>query len=337
MAHEVYQFENGEDSMAFTGKTPWHGLGQELDPNSPLEVWAAKAHLDWKVNLADVMYTADDQSIVSWKKRKVLYRNDTGEPLSVVSGVYKPVQPIEVLEFFRTLIDNHGFKMSTAGSLRGGSRIWALADMSKSMRIFGQDEVKAYLLLATSYDLSLATTACFTSVRVVCNNTLQWAYNSDGQNAAAVKVPHFTLFDADKVQMDLGIIDRAWAKFEEDATRMAERKINQDEAVRFFMDLYHDKKKGDDYSDVPNKTIAKLMMINDTGVGQQTRSAAGTVWGLVNAVSRFVDHEKGERIEGNRLNGAWFGQGSALKSKAWANALDYAKRLVNRGWFRPSP
>ena len=296
MAHELYQFENGDHSMAFVGKTPWHGLGQELEDNQPLEVWAARAHLDWKVKMTDVMYQAENGSILSWDQRKVLCRDDTGAPLSVVSNHYKPVQPIECLEFFGKLIKNHGFKMSTAGSLRGGTRIWALADMSREIRIFGQDKIRAFLLLATSYDLSLATTACFTSVRVVCNNTLQWAYNRDGQNTGAVKVPHFSVFDADKVQFDLGIIDQAWSQFEEDATKMAEVKVTQEQALRFFMDLFHDKENGDDYSDVQkNRAIPKLMFINETGVGQNTRSAQSTVWGMVNAVSRYVDHEKGTK------------------------------------------
>jgi hypothetical protein len=38
MSHLVYHI-NDEQSMAFVGNTPWHGLGQELQPGAPLEVW----------------------------------------------------------------------------------------------------------------------------------------------------------------------------------------------------------------------------------------------------------------------------------------------------------
>ena len=42
MAHLV-------ETMAFTGQTPWHGLGNQLTPNQPLEVWAEQAGMDWRI------------------------------------------------------------------------------------------------------------------------------------------------------------------------------------------------------------------------------------------------------------------------------------------------
>jgi len=57
--------------------------------------------------------------------RKLLVRSDTREPLSVVSDSYNVVQPGEVLRFFEDVGKGSGFTMETAGSLRGGNRIWA--------------------------------------------------------------------------------------------------------------------------------------------------------------------------------------------------------------------
>jgi phage/plasmid-like protein (TIGR03299 family) len=322
MAHNVYEIGDGH-SMGYVGDKPWHGLGQEVDADAPLEVWAKEAHLDWTVDMADVQFTPNGfDATTIMDTRKVIYRTDTGMPLSVVSHLYKPVQPTEVLEFFRDLIDSHGFRMNTAGSVRDGKRVWALAEIGKEMTIMGQDKVKGFLLLGTSYDTSLATTAMFTSVRVVCDNTLQWAYNADSKGDGAVKVPHFSVFDAEQVQFDLGIVGKSWERFEEQAQEMARRKVTEQEAVKFFMNILHKDSNEDDYSDVSSKQLTKLMLINSSAVGQNLRSADGTAWGLVNAVTRYVDHEKGERIEGNRLDQAWFGFGAKLKEKAWAMADD---------------
>ena len=36
--------------MAFVGETPWHGLGNRLQPNQPLDVWAKQAGMNWSGN-----------------------------------------------------------------------------------------------------------------------------------------------------------------------------------------------------------------------------------------------------------------------------------------------
>ncbi|WP_414616819.1 DUF932 domain-containing protein, partial [Stenotrophomonas muris] len=92
-----------------------------------------------------------------------------------VSKRFKVVQPGEILEFYRDLTQHSGFELETAGVLKGGKKFWAMARTGQSTSLKGRDRVDGYLLLATACDGTLATTAQFTSVRVVCNNTLQIA------------------------------------------------------------------------------------------------------------------------------------------------------------------
>jgi phage/plasmid-like protein (TIGR03299 family) len=327
MAHEVYQIED-EQSMAFTGDVPWHGLGQAVDPSAPLEVWARQAHLDWTVAMAPVQYDIGGE-MKSYKERSVIYREDSRAPMAVVGSDYKPVQPLEVLEFFRKSVEESGFKIETAGSLKGGRRVWALANTGRELRLGGQDLIRAYLLLATSYDTTLRTTAAFTAIRVVCNNTLSFAYSvtedqeKKGQGGV-VKVGHRSTFDGEKVYGKLGLIDGSWEKFGIEADLLSQRKVGEDAAVRFFVNLLHNKKMADDYSGVPKRTVAALLRIYNGGVGSHLKAAEGTAWGLVNAVTRFYDHERGSRNPDNRLDSAWFGDGASIKQRAWADALELA-------------
>ena len=116
MAHELYEFENGDYSMAFVGDTPWHGLGQQLHPDAPLEVWAEEAHLNWKIEEgAAAFFDPADGTVQAIPNRKVLMRSDNRQYLSTVGENYYVVQPVEIIEFFRTLIETSGFKMHTAG------------------------------------------------------------------------------------------------------------------------------------------------------------------------------------------------------------------------------
>ena len=42
--------------------------------------------------------------------------------------------------------------METAGSLKGGKVVWALAKVKESFDIFGGDEVGAYLLFSNTHE-----------------------------------------------------------------------------------------------------------------------------------------------------------------------------------------
>ncbi len=201
MAHELSIRANGTAEMAFIGATPWHGLGQQVDPNATIEEWQRAAGLDWKIERAPVQYM--NGAMHNFDEKHVLYRGDTNAPLSVVSARYKVVQPHDVLEFFRDLVGAGGFNIHTAGALRGGRRIWALAEIGKTARVVGNDLVGGYLLLATSCDGTLATTAQFTTVRVVCANTLAMAEREARKNPN-ITIPHNTNFDPVQVKAALG-------------------------------------------------------------------------------------------------------------------------------------
>lgn len=198
MAHLV-------ETMAYVQETPWHGLGNKLPANQPIEIWQQQAGMDWQIKETEVLYSVsegDGLHVKANSAAKVLYRSDNHAPLSVVSNRYKVVQPREVLEFYRDLVSAGGFELETAGVLKEGRKLWALAKTGQDSLLKGGDLVKAYLLLATSCDGTLAMTAQFTSVRVVCKNTFQMAV---GNSSGAVKVHHSTTFDSVAVKRELGL------------------------------------------------------------------------------------------------------------------------------------
>lgn len=229
MAHLV-------QTMAYQGQTPWHGLGNQLSDKQPLEVWLREAGMDWQIESSPVHYLTANSANV-YPDAKVLYRSDTGDALSVVSNRYQEVQPREVLEFYRDLVDLGGFELETAGVLKGGKKLWALARTGEETLLKGNDLVQGYLLLATACDGTLATTAQFTSVRVVCNNTLQLA---TAESSGAIKVPHSTKFDADKVKQQLGIGVNHWQRFIGDIRKLADRPVHPFEARRFLVEVLGD-------------------------------------------------------------------------------------------------
>ncbi|MDO9179530.1 MAG: DUF932 domain-containing protein [Agitococcus sp.] len=317
MAHLV-------ETMAYVGSTPWHGLGNQLTENQPLDVWAKEAGMDWSIREAPVRFIAESDaytgSIMTFPENKVLFRSDNNAPLSVVSQRYQVVQPREILEFYRDLTEVSGFELETAGVLKGGRKIWALAKTGQSMALKGNDVTNGYILLATACDGTLATTAQFTSIRVVCNNTLAVALANG--NRGVVKVPHNTSFDAQAVKKQLGISVSAWDEFMYGLKNLSERKVKPAEVQNYVWRVFNDGGNKSSTSSSNERAMAKVItLFEGGGQGADLSSAKGTAFGLLNSITEFVDHERRALNPDNRLDSAWFGQGAAIKQKALDEAL----------------
>ncbi|WP_417276517.1 DUF932 domain-containing protein [Castellaniella sp.] len=310
MAHEVEQ-------MAYVGQTPWHGLGNQLSANQPIEVWQQQAGMDWDIKESPVQFmdTVDETQsrLITFPQSKVLYRSDTQAPLSVVSQRYKVVQPREILEFYRDLTEVSGFELETAGVLKGGKKVWALARTGQSATIQANDVTNGYVLLATACDGTLATTAQFTAVRVVCNNTLAVAIDD---SRGAVKVSHSTTFDADVVKRQLGISVSSWDMFMYRMKMLSARRVKHTEAEAFFRHIFADAQSSPVAKPNEQAMAKALSIYNGRGRGAELGSSNGTALGLLNSITEFVDHERRARNTDYRLDSAWFGPGAAIKQKA---------------------
>jgi len=320
MAHEI-DFSIGRAAIAYTGRKPWHGYGQELNENLPLEVWRTAAGLDFEVEGRQVQYAPDPEKnalhTTVYPKKKVLVRSDNHQPLSIVSDRYKVVQPKQIIEFFRSVIKENGFVMSTAGALKGGKRVWAMADCGKDFYI-GGDKVGAHLLLATAYDGTFATTAQFTSIRVVCNNTLGFSLDRGGEGGM-IKIPHTQDFNEWDVKADLGFnVD--WVNFRDNVMKMANHKVTQREAIEYFLAVCGvSEQEAADGKQLSN--VKKLISIYESGPGAKLPSADGTMWGALNAVTYLTDHCRAAKNTGNRFDSASFGGGAKLKRDAYKRAM----------------
>ena len=347
MAHQIEQ-------IAYVGETPWHGLGNQLSPHQPIEVWAEQAGMDWRIESSDVSYMAQNERgqsiIMPYEEQRVLYRSDTHAPLSVVSQRYQEVQPKQILEFYRDLTEQSGFELETAGVLKGGKKFWALAKTGQTSALKGKDVSNGYILLATACDGTLATTAQFTSIRVVCNNTLAIALKGQNSSAGGVKVPHSTKFDAEKIKQQLGISVRAWEDHMYEMKQLSQRKVTQTEAAAYFDAVFNNTSlsvpeqedgiiqfyrnvamqaqsnnpatKADNKTEPNGRAMSKVMtMFNGQGRGAELSSAKDTAYGLLCSITEFADHERRAMSQDHRLDSAWFGAGAGLKQRGLEQAL----------------
>lgn len=310
MAHEITIREDGFAETAFVGQTPWHGLGQEIEQDASIETWATQAGMDWTLEKAPVNYL--DGQI--FDGQNILYRSDTKAAMSVISNRYHAVQPREVLEFFRNLVDIGGFRINVAGTLQGGKKLWALAETGRYAEVCKDDTVGGYLLLSTSCDRTLATTARFTSVRVVCNNTLQMAMR---EKAATVSFTHLTRFDPIAMQEKLMGAVESFGSFMDMAKHLQAQQMNVKAAEDFLTALVTPlsqvKFAGRDIT--KNRTYAKILNLFD-GEAKGSEIVGHTKWGMLNAVTEYFDHHAPTHSVDARINSAWFGRGDKAKNDA---------------------
>ena len=311
MAHMI-DTTAGRAAIAYAGEAPWHKLGQQLTPGASIEEWTREAGLAYTVLESPVLFkTPATTEPEMFKGRKVLHRSDTGGALAVVSDGYHVVQPAEVMDFFGKLVDIGGFQLETAGVLSHGRRVWGLARVNEGAEILGGDVVRPYVLLGTSYDGTMATVAKFTSVRVVCHNTITAALGS----GEAVRVLHSERFDADKVRQDLGIVASAWDRFLIQSRQLAGQPLSAEESDQFVRALLEPYKSPGVPVEESRAYRRVLELFNGKGIGSDIPGVRGTRWGMLNAVTELVDHERG-RSDNTRMESAWFGTGANLKNRA---------------------
>jgi phage/plasmid-like protein (TIGR03299 family) len=313
MAHNITIRENMKAEFAFLGNRNkiWHGLGQQIEENSGLDIWRVEAGMDWQVESSPVIYRIGDSDIDFFEDKKVLYRSDNKKALSVVSTKFKVVQPETIINFFSDLIDMNGMKMSAAGTLDEGRKFWATAETGDSFNING-DESKAFTLLVTSVDGTISTLARLCAERTICNNTLNVALSEKGN---VFRTSHRSEFDPSQVKIDMGLISESFYKYQQTIQKLTEVEVNKNYARKFFYELVA--KPDVSVEDQPytvDKITTELMNKFYHGIGNKGQTA----FDVLNAVTEYATHSGNERTFSKKFDSSFFGKNAQLGVKAFS-------------------
>ena len=306
MAHEV-------ETMAYAGEVPWHGLGVKVIDDLTPEQMMEKAGLDWTVEKKPALVELD-----SGEKIKTglygLIRSSDNKVLTTVGEDWSPVQNAEAMGFFHDFVMEGNMKMHTAGSLRGGKNVWALAKVDNDFEVFGGDKVESYLLFSNPHEYGKSIDIRFTPIRVVCNNTLTMAL---GTNGNSVRVDHRKEFDAILVKSTLLSASQQMEEYKNVAELLGSKRYEEDKVKEYFGHVFGFTGKTNELS----RTAKKAYDVLETQPGAEFQS--GSWWQALNAVTYLTDHELG-RSNDNRISSAWFGGNRMRKINAVKKAVEYA-------------
>jgi phage/plasmid-like protein (TIGR03299 family) len=328
MAHEV-------ESIMYVGKEPWHGLGTYLEVPPPTAADAMiAAGLDWTVEKRPAFFKAGDEinaAMMPASNFQVIVRNTDSEVLGMCTDKWQPLQNLEAFEFFDPFISNGAAEYHTAGSLRGGQRVWVLAKLKGGdAEIVKGDTVERYFLLSNGHDGKTGIVVQLTSVRVVCMNTLAASLRR-GENGLerALSINHLGRVKETLASVQ-GVVDLANNTFAaniEQYRYLASRQVKGIE--RFVVETLGN---DGDYDRLPKdpkeraqalpRATAKIISLFDHGLGNDMPGVRGTYWAAVNAFTQHVDHARGQ--DATRLEAAWFGAGRDLKNRAVKVAMEMA-------------
>lgn len=306
MSHEV-------ETMAWTNEVPWHGLGVEVKGNITSDEWLKKAGLDWEIQRRKIFFEAEEGKYHRIPNRYVHVRDKDNKPMTFTGHVWKDWTNREMIAFIDEYARATALTIETAGSLRGGQLVWALARLKKDFSVTSRDKLKGYLLLTTSHIVGTANTARSTSVRVVCANTMAAA---EHEGTIAYSQNHSRAFDVakareqvEKAHDELAAASRRW-------TALRKIRLNAEDYLNKVLApvlLKTDDEEGLEALSSPEnqpKRIQQILSAFENAPGAEPENG----WGGLNAFTYWADHMAG-RLPATRLNNSWYGTISRDKGK----------------------
>lgn len=298
MAHEI-NTEATEtmavDGAAYSLDAAWHKLGNVADhiltPAEALDL----ANLRWEVGLEDVVDRFGN--VIKghgeqWAHtvRLDLDETDTARYLGRVTREYRPLQNTAHMDFVEAFIGESGAQIESAFSMRGGRLVAILARIPETMKI--KDEVlDSYFLALNGHDGWTKFTGCYTSVRVVCKNTVNFAL-SGAKNRVELRHTGDLPNKVEEARRVLKLGADYLTRQQEELERLAEARIDEAFARIYLEALYPTVDKGK--AGVTRSTKSQervLALFNGEQAGAYSEAAHGTAYGLLQAVYQKVDHE----------------------------------------------
>jgi len=328
---------NGVASFAENGKREraWHGLGQVVEEPMFVADALKLCHADFNVGLQPVVALSqelieamENHTFINASMLKDLLventmatmRQDTNKSLGIVSDKYGIVQNVDAFKFVDLFCSgektdrDHTPVIETCGVLGNGERIFVTAKFPTPIVLDAKrdDLVEMYVVFTTTHDGTGAVRCVCTPVRVVCNNTLNWAMK---ENIGRIAFRH-----SSKVMSRLDLLNAENAEFAYKALNVAEVYANglkesfdhlrniklaerdldniiaqvvlSDEAAKEFMQTRNIESE-------LIKTRGRNIFLGvkeclESGVGQEGQERGTAMW-LMNGLTSYYQNEATER------------------------------------------
>lgn len=335
MSHNL-EIVDGVASIAYSGETPWHNLGQKCPPDLTPEQMAERAGSDFEVYKAPAFIEVNGKKVsvpsgALMRRAKGKIKEDIYLSHLPKLASWHELQNSEAFAFFHEFVAAGDMAMETVGHLGRGEMVWALARIKESFYVMKKkDEVQSYLLFTNPHEFGRSINVLFTPVRVVCNNTLTMALSETGQTRASAS--HRNPFNADDVKAKLGLAHYKMGEYKERAQFLASKRYNKESVVEYFKRVFplNEPKPRVAGATEPTRKPKEFhrgatysMAILDTQPGADL--APGTWWNAYNAATFYTNHLAGKN-DSSRVKSLWYGESQKTNERALKEALLEAEK-----------
>lgn len=357
MSHNI-EFRDGRASFVENGRKAraWHKLGMIYD--RPLSVKEALhgCHADYKVVLQplvvmtpDIQREMDYGSVMALQLNKAIVpkymatmRLDTHKMLGIVTENYGIVQNEDAFKFIDTLVTGkmanaeHTPVIETAGVLGEGERVFITAKFPEQIILDNKrnDRVEMYIVFTTSHDGSGAVNCLVTPIRVVCNNTLNFAMRN---NSGKLSLRHSrNVMDrldlresenAEFVYKTLNMYDVYKNSLEAEFKHLQNIKLAEQDLMRILAEVAYEDEDLKIYqesnevynADISKSAINKINKMRDVlefGVGQDVEDKGSAMW-LINGITSYFQNSTNYKSEETKFDNIQSGPASKKLQKAY--------------------
>lgn len=316
MADEIY----GQD---YVGEVPaWHRKGVALGRQFTAAEAIEHANLDYEVQMVPLFMVDGQDEIVQKVNRYATIRTDlaANNPdcvLGIVGPSYTIVQNRDAFAFFDEAVEQDMAIYTSAGVLGHGEKVFVVAKIPMDFYV-EQDKFETFVTLVSGHDGMNALRVFSTSVRVVCQNTLNMALKQTKLSVSLrhTRNVHDRLLEAPAI---LGLVDSKFRETQSLFQELANRPITVPLFNQYVEELFP--------SENPNtRTLAhreSVILLLDDPLNT-TPGIKHTWYSAHQSLVQYVDHYKPLRAGRDRFESKMFGSGANLKAKAVTLAIKYA-------------
>lgn len=286
---------NGVASFVSARQAAWHALGEVLPDTFTAEQALYHGHLaGWKLRKVALFAQESEGSQLLVPNQYAVVRTnpivtDQFDVMGIVGSKYTIVQNEELIHLLNLLVDESGAIFETAGAIDGGRKVFVTMKLPGNIRVGGIDRVDQYIVVMTSHDGSTSTVFMVTPIRVVCENTLNLAFNGSSN---LYRVRHTVGAHQILIQQAREALDFTF-KWTEGFQSDAEKLINTTMTQLQFEEIISQEFGAPE--DAPISTLTRTenkldQMVHLFTEAETQADVRGTAWAGLNALTEWYDH-----------------------------------------------